>query len=151
MSAEPLAKAYEDLKELRRQGGDMEFANILEDVRRENGKKSVQIDPKLAQVLDRLLETHALLIKAGEKETAQLVQVAILEIRIRVQSESAIRTLEIKTLADRIFGEKEKADAWLNQPNKSLSGQRPADLLQDELGAAVVREMLERIDHGIFA
>jgi uncharacterized protein (DUF2384 family) len=32
-----------------------------------------------------------------------------------------------------------------------LSGQKPADLLKDELGAAIVREMLERIDSGIFA
>ena len=58
---------------------------------------------------------------------------------------------EIKTLADRIFGDEEKAEAWLHRPNASLSGQRPMDLLKDELGTAVVREMLERIDHGIFA
>jgi putative toxin-antitoxin system antitoxin component (TIGR02293 family) len=62
-----------------------------------------------------------------------------------------VRTLEIKTLADRVFGEEERAQAWLHRPNTSLSGLRPADLLTDELGAAVVREMLERIDHGIFA
>jgi hypothetical protein len=29
--------------------------------------------------------------------------------------------------------------------------QAPADLLMDELGAAVVREILEQIDHGMFA
>lgn len=61
------------------------------------------------------------------------------------------RFLEIKTLADRVFGDEKKADAWLQRPNSGLSGQRPTDLLKDELGAAVVREMLERIDHGIFA
>jgi putative toxin-antitoxin system antitoxin component (TIGR02293 family) len=57
----------------------------------------------------------------------------------------------IKMLAERVFGEEEKAEAWLHRPNASLAGQRPVDLLGDELGAAVVREMLERIDHGIFA
>jgi hypothetical protein len=62
-----------------------------------------------------------------------------------------IRRLDIKTLADRIFGDEDRAEAWLERPNASLSGQKPADLLKDELGAAVVREMLERIDHGIFA
>lgn len=61
------------------------------------------------------------------------------------------RFLEIKTLADRVFGDEKKADAWLQRPSTALSGQRPADLLKDELGAAVVREMLEQIDHGIFA
>jgi hypothetical protein len=68
-----------------------------------------------------------------------------------IQSANLVRTLEIKTIADRVFGDEEKADAWLRRPNASLSGQTPADLLKDELGAAVVREMLERIDHGIFA
>ncbi|TPQ32681.1 hypothetical protein C2U70_21060 [Bradyrhizobium guangdongense] len=62
-----------------------------------------------------------------------------------------IRILEIKTLADRVFGDEDKAEAWLQRPNRALSGQRPAELLQDELGTAVVRELLEQIDHGIFA
>ena len=61
------------------------------------------------------------------------------------------RELEVRALANRIFGDENKADAWLNRPNPSLSGQVPIDLLSDELGAAVVRETLEQIDHGIFA
>ncbi|HEY0327917.1 MAG TPA: MbcA/ParS/Xre antitoxin family protein [Rhodopseudomonas sp.] len=59
--------------------------------------------------------------------------------------------LEICALADRVFGDEAKADAWLVHPNTSMSGQRPVDLMQDQLGAAVVRETLEQIDHGIFA
>jgi DNA-binding protein HU-beta len=59
--------------------------------------------------------------------------------------------LEIRALADRVFGDEKKASAWLSRPNASLSGQKPAELLADELGAAVVRETLEQIDHGIFA
>lgn len=66
-------------------------------------------------------------------------------------SPGAIRNLEMRVLAGRIFGDQAKADAWLNRPNPSLSGQKPVDLLSDELGAAVVRETLEQIDHGIFA
>jgi uncharacterized protein (DUF2384 family) len=66
-------------------------------------------------------------------------------------STGAIRNLEIRVLAERIFGDEAKAEAWLNRPNPSLSGQKPVDLLSDELGAAVVRETLEQIDHGIFA
>lgn len=64
---------------------------------------------------------------------------------------SLIRTLEIRALADRVFADPAKAEGWLNRPNRSLNGQRPMDLLRDELGAAVVREELEQIDHGIFA
>jgi putative toxin-antitoxin system antitoxin component (TIGR02293 family) len=64
---------------------------------------------------------------------------------------ASVRVLDIRTLADRVFGDEEKANAWLRRPNTALSGQEPIGLLKDELGAAVVREMLERIDHGIFA
>ncbi|RJF64213.1 MbcA/ParS/Xre antitoxin family protein [Rhodopseudomonas palustris] len=64
---------------------------------------------------------------------------------------SLIRGLEIRALADRVFADPAKAEGWLNRPNRALSGQRPIDLLRDELGAAVVREELEQIDHGIFA
>ena len=66
-------------------------------------------------------------------------------------SELLVRLLYIRTLAERVFGDDEKAEAWLGRSNSSLSGQKPLDLLKDELGTAVVREMLERIDHGIFA
>jgi putative toxin-antitoxin system antitoxin component (TIGR02293 family) len=57
----------------------------------------------------------------------------------------------LKQLAARVFGDEEKAESWLHRPNASLSGQGPVDLLNDEIGAAVVREMLEQIDSGMFA
>ncbi|HEX2366224.1 MAG TPA: MbcA/ParS/Xre antitoxin family protein [Bradyrhizobium sp.] len=53
-------------------------------------------------------------------------------------------------VAERVFGDKEKAKAWLNRPNPSLSGRRPIDLLKDEAGTSIIREILERIDHGVF-
>jgi hypothetical protein len=64
---------------------------------------------------------------------------------------NSIRILDVRSLADRVFGDEKKAEAWLHRPNASLSGQKPIDLLKDELGAAVVRETLEQIDSGIFA
>jgi putative toxin-antitoxin system antitoxin component (TIGR02293 family) len=65
--------------------------------------------------------------------------------------EVLVRLLDISTLATRVFGDAERAEAWLTRPNAALSSQRPLDLVKDELGASVVREMLEQIDHGIFA
>ena len=67
------------------------------------------------------------------------------------ESASSIRMLAIRALANRVFADETKADIWLNRPNPSFSGQKPMDLLEDELGAAVVREALEQIDHGMFA
>jgi putative toxin-antitoxin system antitoxin component (TIGR02293 family) len=58
--------------------------------------------------------------------------------------------MSAEPLADRVFGDPKKVEAWLNRPNPAFSGQKPIDLLKDERGAALVREALEQIDHGIF-
>lgn len=126
MSAQLLAETFEKLKELRRQGG-----LITEEL------ESDELKDELKKQLFNLLKLHDAFLKGADK--------------LAQQSDILIRTLEIKMLADRVFGEEKKAAAWLDRPNTSLSGQRPVDLLMDELGTAVVREMLERIDHGIFA
>jgi hypothetical protein len=135
MSAKPLAEVYEKLKEFRRQGESAvkihsrmghQLRAMYDDVVRQS------VPERLADLIGKLDVSDDV---AGNSS----------------QSASLIRTLEIKTLADRVFGEEEKAEAWLHRPNRFLSGQRPVDLLRDELGTAVVREMLERIDHGIFA
>ncbi len=129
MGVTPLAEVYEELKELRRRGGEpsARMQSIVEALVR-----SAYPRPDCFSLLAETLTERIL---AGES---------------RVLAE-LIRALEIKTLADRVFGDQEKADAWLCRPNGSLSGQQPIDLLKDELGAAVVREALEQIDHGIFA
>lgn len=66
-------------------------------------------------------------------------------------SGSPMNSLDIRALAERVFGDPAKAEAWLIRPNASMSGQIPLDLLKDTLGTAVVRETLEQIDSGIFA
>jgi putative toxin-antitoxin system antitoxin component (TIGR02293 family) len=91
------------------------------------------LDPKIRDVID-LLKNRLV----EERDTA-------------ADEEKVVRLLDILTLACRAFGDEEKAKAWLKRPNASLSGQKPSDLLMDELGAAVVREILEQIDNGIFA
>jgi putative toxin-antitoxin system antitoxin component (TIGR02293 family) len=91
------------------------------------------LDPKIRDVID-LLKNRML----EERDTV-------------ADEEKVVRLLDILTLAHRVFGDEEKAKAWLKRPNATLSGQKPRDLLMDELGAAVVRETLEQIDNGIFA
>ena len=125
----PLAEAYEKLKELRRGGAlaseETTVIDRLDALYRE--VMAAKSPDRLADLIRRLGDggTHA--------------------------STNLVRLLDIRILADRVFGDEEKAEAWLNRPSTALSGQRPIDLLSDELGTSVVREMLERIDHGIFA
>jgi putative toxin-antitoxin system antitoxin component (TIGR02293 family) len=135
MSAHSLAEVYEKLKELRRQG-----------------EPNVEVQPRIGQQMRALYDD---VVRRGFPERfPELIRKLDKSDDIAGeanQSATLVRILEIKTLADRVFGDEEKAEAWLHRPNAALSGQSPAGLLRDELGAAVVREMLERIDHGIFA
>ena len=57
--------------------------------------------------------------------------------------------LEVRALADSVFGDEATAQRWLARPNRSLSGQTPLELMNDELGAAVVRDTLQQIAYGI--
>jgi hypothetical protein len=116
------AQVYQDLKELRRRG------------KLPGGSLGAALagDPAISDRVRRLLGTQS----ADDIDRGP---------------ERLIRSLEILIVADRVFADEAKAEAWLQRPNASMSGQRPIDLMQDELGAAVVRETLEQIDHGIFA
>src|SRR5581483_6973404 len=133
MSTKP-SEVYERLKELRRGGLAPEIQSRIG-----HELRAMYDDVVRGGITDRYIA----LIRKLDKEDALVGRTD--------SSANLIRALEIKTLADRIFGDEQKAEAWLQRPNSALSGQKPVDLLEDELGTAVVREMLERIDHGIFA
>jgi len=133
MSTKP-SEVYERLKELRRGGLAPEIQSRIG-----HQLRAMYDDVVRGGIPDRYID----LIRKLDKEDALVGRTD--------SSANLIRALEIKTLADRIFGDEQKAEAWLQRPNSALSGQKPVDLLEDELGTAVVREMLERIDHGIFA
>ena len=124
MTAKPLAEAYEKLKELRRQA--------------DSGGDTMSFRIRLKAALDEVALSPDIEVVAS---SAQMPE----------EQTRKIRIIATKALADRVFGDSARAEAWLTRPNAGLSGQRPADLLRDELGTDVVREMLERIDHGIFA
>ena len=66
------------------------------------------------------------------------------------ENDSAQRILRISELADKVFGEHEKAQRWLRKANRSLNGVVPIDLLESETGARLVEEAILRIDHGIY-
>ena len=69
----------------------------------------------------------------------------------RLANPAVTRTMEVQALADLIFGDEAAAEEWLRQPNAAMSGQVPAELMKDDLGAAVVLETLQQIAHGIVA
>jgi putative toxin-antitoxin system antitoxin component (TIGR02293 family) len=118
------------------------------------------LDDLIASARRQGLNTLAYLLEMARRETGQNASSASQTRPVASEAipanadrdpDTLARHLEIHVLAHRVFGNPQKAEAWLARPNASLGGQTPADLLGDELGAAVVRETLEQIDQGIFA
>ena len=55
----------------------------------------------------------------------------------------------IQRRAEQIFGNKAKADSWLNQPKTALGGGMPLELAHTEEGYELVKAELQRLSHGI--
>jgi putative toxin-antitoxin system antitoxin component (TIGR02293 family) len=65
------------------------------------------------------------------------------------ESDRVLRIQHISGMAERIFGEHEKAHRWLRKRSRVLN-EVPLVLLQSETGARLVEEELHRIDYGIY-
>jgi putative toxin-antitoxin system antitoxin component (TIGR02293 family) len=66
------------------------------------------------------------------------------------ESDRVIRLNRISDMADRVFGNREKAQRWLRKKSRVLR-EAPIVLLQSETGARLVEEELNSIDYGMFA
>lgn len=50
--------------------------------------------------------------------------------------------------AEQVFGNKAKADIWINQPKTALGGVAPLELAHTEEGYELVKAELEKLSHG---
>jgi len=66
------------------------------------------------------------------------------------ESERLTRLAIIDDLAERVFGDAEKAKNWLTRKNMAL-GDSPLSLLDTETGGGEVRKVLASIAHGVAA
>ncbi len=77
-----------------------------------------------------------------------------LEEQLRTVDESGrtMRLARISSLANSIFGDEQKAHAWLTTPRMLVAGEEPISplaLADSESGALVVESLLMRVDHGM--
>jgi putative toxin-antitoxin system antitoxin component (TIGR02293 family) len=66
------------------------------------------------------------------------------------QSDRIARAADVYALAFHVFGDREKAKDWMREPNVSLGGDAPLDLLRTASGAGLVENILLRIAHGVY-
>ncbi len=67
------------------------------------------------------------------------------------ESERFLRFIRALARGEEILGDKEAALSWLRSPNRSLGSVPPEDLLDTDIGAQSVMEVLGRIEHGVFS
>jgi putative toxin-antitoxin system antitoxin component (TIGR02293 family) len=66
-----------------------------------------------------------------------------------VESDRLYRIARVAGQAVSVFGTEEKATTWLQRPNRALGGELPIRLLDTDVGARQVEDILGRIEHGI--
>ena len=67
------------------------------------------------------------------------------------ESERAVRVASIIALAEKVFGNHDKALRWLRHSSDRLGDRTPLSLLHTEAGGREIESMLHGIDHGIFS
>ena len=66
------------------------------------------------------------------------------------ESDRLYRVARTASQAMDVLGSLDKARLWLKTPNRALGCDRPLDLLDTEIGARQVEEVLLRLNYGIF-
>jgi putative toxin-antitoxin system antitoxin component (TIGR02293 family) len=69
----------------------------------------------------------------------------------RDEFDGLYRLVRIQALAEVVFGDTERAKAWLHGPKERLSGATPMAFAGDTLGFEAVQAWLHEIDQGWFA
>ena len=67
------------------------------------------------------------------------------------ESDRLYRLANVATRAVEVLGSPEHAARWLRHPNRALGGVVPLELLDTELGATQVGEILGRIEYGMYS
>jgi len=67
------------------------------------------------------------------------------------ESDRLYRFSRVLAHAELALGTRAKATQWLHRPNRALSGACPLALLDTDIGATEVDDVLGRIEHGVFS
>lgn len=66
------------------------------------------------------------------------------------ESDRVLRVLRVLSLAESVYGSRERALAWLRRLHARLDGRTPLSLLKTDTGSRIVEELLIQIDEGMF-
>jgi putative toxin-antitoxin system antitoxin component (TIGR02293 family) len=67
------------------------------------------------------------------------------------EADRLVRVVRLVAAAEETLGDRERAMAWLERPNRALDGEAPLSLADTDLGAQGIERLLGRIAHGLAA
>ena len=67
------------------------------------------------------------------------------------ESDRLYRVARVAAHAFAVFGAEDKAATWLRRPNRALNGELPIDLLDTDVGARQIEDVLGRIEYGVLS
>lgn len=68
-----------------------------------------------------------------------------------VESEKVLRLARVADAATETLGAQSAAAEWLRVPNAALGGETPLSLLDTDIGATAVLDVLTRLEYGVFS
>jgi putative toxin-antitoxin system antitoxin component (TIGR02293 family) len=66
-------------------------------------------------------------------------------------SDAALALIEISAMAEHVLGTADLAERWLGESAVALDGKRPLDLLTSTPGIEAVKDLLTRMEYGVYA
>lgn len=66
------------------------------------------------------------------------------------ESDRVLRMIRALSAAEAIYGNRERALAWMRKPQPRLDGRTPLSLLKTDVGSRLVEELLVQIDEGMY-
>jgi len=70
---------------------------------------------------------------------------------LRKEKNRALRAYRTVSMAEKVFGDAEKARVWLHTPDERMGNRTPLEMLDSESGFLLVEATLWQIDEGVYA
>jgi putative toxin-antitoxin system antitoxin component (TIGR02293 family) len=66
------------------------------------------------------------------------------------ESDRVLRIVRVLSFAEAVYGNRERALAWLRKPHARLEERAPLSLIKTDTGSRIVEELLIQVDEGMF-
>lgn len=66
-------------------------------------------------------------------------------------SEKILGMADLYSYGFEVFEDEDRFNQWMSRPNKALGGQAPYDLIDNQFGREEVKNLIGRIDYGIYS